>query len=539
VIAAPSDHSNDGTHTITYYSTDHATNQESDKTATVKIDTTKPLSSASAGSATVTNASPFTINYAASDPGSDKSGLDTVELWVKLPGGSSYSLAQTDSSPGATGSFSYTPGAGQGTYSFYTRAADKAGNVEVPPGAPDAQVTVLLDTTAPVTTDDADSSWHNAAVTVHLSATDGPVSSPSGVDKTFYKVDAGSFGEYSGSIVIAAPSDHSNDGTHTITYYSTDHATNQESDKTATVKIDTTKPSITNLGPTPSSPNGTNNWYVTAVSNGFKASDPLSGLSAACVTAFPINGAGDQVKNVSTGTQEGSTVKVSSGTCADLAGNIAASLDSANFKIDLTDPTVTCPSPTPTFLASKLPLDLVANVSDATSGPLSPTAAGSATNANGGTVSITGYDQAGRSKTVSCGYHVGNTTFYAPVDKSPIMNIAKLGRVVPVKLNFSYDGNPITATGIVYVGAVSNISCTEESTATDTIDVYAAGASNTGNLFRWDASGPQWIYNFDTSAFSMAAGNCYRISVYYGGTVTNGTGSGGNRVGYFLMKTTK
>src|SRR5205085_11600809 len=68
---------------------------------------------------------PFTIAYTASDL-APSSGLDKVELWVKTPGGSSYSLALTDTSPAASGrSFSYTALAGEGTYSFYTRAFDR------------------------------------------------------------------------------------------------------------------------------------------------------------------------------------------------------------------------------------------------------------------------------------------------------------------------------------------------------------------------------------------------------------------------------
>src|SRR2546426_7720964 len=69
----------------------------------------------------------------------------------------------------------------------------------------------------------------------------GPAGGVSGVDKTFYKVDAGSF-VVGTSVLISAPTDHSNDGVHTITYYSTDKATNQESNKTVDVRIDTVKP---------------------------------------------------------------------------------------------------------------------------------------------------------------------------------------------------------------------------------------------------------------------------------------------------------
>ncbi len=73
-------------------------------------------------------------------------------------------------------------------------------------------------------------------------------------------------------------------------------------------------------------------------------------------------------------------------------------------------------------------------------------------------------------------------------------------------------------------------------TAGDDIEVYAAGASNTGNLFRWDSSGPFWIYNLDTSALKMNVGNCYRINVYYGGVRERWERRGGALVGYFLLR---
>jgi hypothetical protein len=305
-----------------------------------------------------------------------------------------------------------------------------------------------------------------------------------------------------------------------------------------TVKLDKTAPLISDLGPTPAAPNGLNSWYTTDVSNAFKATDATSGLNAACLSAFPVNGSGDNVQSKTTG-GEGAALHVTSTGCTDLAGNAATGKPSASFMVDLTNPVVTCPA-SPTFLASQLPQTITAAVTDTAlgSGAVAATAIGTANNPSGGSVSITGYDNAGRSSAASCAYHVGNTSFVAPIDKAPIMNIAKLGRVVPVKVTFTYDAVPITTTGTVYVGGMSQVSCTDASGG-DVIDAYAAGSSNSGNLFRWDSTGPFWIYNFDTSAFAMKAGNCYRINVYYGGAVSGSTGSGGNLVGYFLMQTTK
>ena len=46
MIAAPADHANDGRHTVSYYSTDHAGNREAAQSRTVKIDTRGPRTAA-------------------------------------------------------------------------------------------------------------------------------------------------------------------------------------------------------------------------------------------------------------------------------------------------------------------------------------------------------------------------------------------------------------------------------------------------------------------------------------------------------------
>ncbi len=100
------------------------------------------------------------------------------------------------------------------------------------------------DTTPPTTSaSGADALWHRSAVSVTFSATDEPGGSgmSGGVAKTQYKVDGGSW--TSGTrCVVAAPSNHSRDGRHTVTYRSTDAAGNTEAAKGVTVKIDTLGP---------------------------------------------------------------------------------------------------------------------------------------------------------------------------------------------------------------------------------------------------------------------------------------------------------
>lgn len=90
---------------------------------------------------------------------------------------------------------------------------------------------VMIDTKAPVTTDDAKSGWQIGAQTVKLSASD----QVSGVGQTFYSVDGGVFTE--GTTVVIQ-----SDGEHMLSYYSVDKAGNKEQTKTVVVKIDQTAP---------------------------------------------------------------------------------------------------------------------------------------------------------------------------------------------------------------------------------------------------------------------------------------------------------
>jgi hypothetical protein len=109
------------------------------------------------------------------------------------------------------------------------------------------------DTTPPVTTSalagtKGDNGWYISDVTVTLSATDPPEvfhiggdggNGPSGVNHTYYKIDSGSWKEYTTPFMV------STEGQHTVLYYSTDIAGNVETQKSITIKIDQTAPTIT------------------------------------------------------------------------------------------------------------------------------------------------------------------------------------------------------------------------------------------------------------------------------------------------------
>ncbi|WP_235854343.1 ThuA domain-containing protein [Nonomuraea aridisoli] len=96
------------------------------------------------------------------------------------------------------------------------------------------------DDKAPVTTAALDpgeqpTGWYTAPVTVTLTAAD----EGSGVAKTEYKVDDGDWAAYTEPFTV------DNDGTHQVSFRSTDKAGNQEEAEDVTLKLDATEPELT------------------------------------------------------------------------------------------------------------------------------------------------------------------------------------------------------------------------------------------------------------------------------------------------------
>jgi hypothetical protein len=225
---------------------------------------------------------------------------------------------------------------------------------------------------------------------------------------------------------------------------------------------------------------------------------------------------------------ESASPQTVSGTATDEAEN-SETASVGGLKVDLSDPAVQC-NATPTFMEGQLGM-VSASVSDTISGAAQSTVSAQASNPNGGSVSLTGHDNAGRSTTVSCPYHVIGAMFLQPINGRPTVNIAKAGRVIPVKVQIVYDGvsqtDLNTPSGAVTIG-VGTTSCVVTTNADD-IEAYAAGSSNTGLQFRWEPTGAFWIYNLDTSSFAMKPSTCYQGSVYLNGV----------KAGYFFVKITK
>ena len=205
--------------------------------ATVKVDTDAPTAFALATPAAGFVGPSATVSATATDTGG--SGVAQIEFRYCAGGSCPFASGTTIGSPVATSGFASQPwdlsGLTDGaTYTVVARATDAAGNTT------DSATTVVTpDLSPPATSDDAPAGSQSSTVTVTLSPGDG---SGSGVASTTYRVDGG--GWHTGtSVLVPAPSDHSNDGSHTIDYYSVDNVGNTEAVRHAAVTIDTQPPS--------------------------------------------------------------------------------------------------------------------------------------------------------------------------------------------------------------------------------------------------------------------------------------------------------
>lgn len=116
----------------------------------------------------------------------------------------------------------------------------------------------------PTTTDDAPGGWVNRDVVVTLRAEDAE----SDVLSTYFTMNGGP--EQTGEVITLTE-----EGTHTITYWSVDESGNTEEPHTVQVNIDKTAP-VTTASQTPASPDGLSGWYSQPVTVSLLAADDLS-----------------------------------------------------------------------------------------------------------------------------------------------------------------------------------------------------------------------------------------------------------------------
>ncbi len=276
--SAPVTESTEGTSTVSGTATDGAGNTATD-TATIRIDLTKPVISASANGTKSDlgwYADDVTVGFACSDALSGISSCPTTEV---LGEGADQSASGT--------------------------TTDAAGNTA------SASITGIdVDKTKPVLTADYSTAWHAGDVTVHWSCTDAL------------------------SGVATGPSDDTVTGEGdnlSSTAQCTDKAGNTTTRTVDGVRIDRHAPTTT--ASVPQAP--ASGWYTSGVEVALHASDTLSGVDT---TTYTIDGGQPKTYNGTfTVTGDGHhTVTFSS---TDAAGNVEDAPAPLNLRIDGTSPT--------------------------------------------------------------------------------------------------------------------------------------------------------------------------------------------------------
>jgi hypothetical protein len=277
--------------------TDAAENSDSVTVTGISVDRTAP-----------------TLSGATTTP-SNGAGWNTGDVTVAWTCADQAALSGIDSVGGSCPADSTVTGEGDSLVAS-TEVSDKAGNSTL------AKVEgIHIDRTAPTTTStlptpDSSNGWYRAGPTISLIATD----TLSGVSGTFYAMDGGTPQPYAGAFTEAL------EGVHTVTFWSTDNAGNVENAKgagnTVTVRVDTTKPTISGSRQPAANGAGWNNGPVTV---GFTCDDTEGSGIDTCTDPVTVStqGANQSIK----------------GDATDKVGN-ARSTTVDGINIDLTNPSL-------------------------------------------------------------------------------------------------------------------------------------------------------------------------------------------------------
>jgi hypothetical protein len=251
---------------------------------------------------------------------------------------------------------------------------------------------------------------------------------------------------------------------------------------------------ITMITLAPAVPDGQADWYVSPVSVSVSASDGAEGSGVAetrCALDPPVAPAAfaDLPAGVCAYLDSGAAVTTDGAhtlyaASTDLAGNAEAPV-SAQFMIDQTPPTVTCPASAPVFILNEAGGIVSASVADAGSGPSAAIVSAAADTSSVGAKSVflTGFDVAGNATTVACAYIVTYTFqgFLDPVANDGVFNLVRAGQVIPLQWRI-LDANGVPVTDLASVAlSVESLSCTLGITG-DALTETAAGRSGLQNL---------------------------------------------------------
>ncbi len=259
----------------------------------------------------------------------------------------------------------------------------------------------------------------------------------------------------------------------------TDRAGNSASTTLRGINIDKTPPTI--IGSRTPGPN-TNGWNNADVTLHFDCVDTLSDV-ASCPSNIVLTHEG---KNQS-----------ASGTATDLAGNIANATVSG-ISIDKTPPVIRSVQEGQAFIlgqtifANAQCTDALSGVDTCTlpTGPLDTSTVGP----HFYTVSAT--DLAGNPAILAVHYDVHYV--FAIVAPKPSNNRFQAGGTFPVRFQLKdASGNFVsTAKAQIWVDSITNPG-------------ISSGSANTGNYFRYDSAGSQYIFNLSTKVMRIGAHNLY------------------------------
>jgi hypothetical protein len=275
------------------------------------------------------------------------------------------------------------------------------------------------------------------------------------------------------------------DGTHTVSCTAADAQGNAASDS-AEVRIDSVDPTI---GHTldPATPNG-NGWFNTAVDVSFACDDATS-LIASCTGDTTLGEGADQSVT---------------GTATDNAGRQTTDTAS-NIDIDLTDPTLgvsglasgaydicaTGAPAKPSFTPDDA-LSGLASSSDTWTPSAVPSGVGTYTYEAVATDNAD--NTASEIRTYTVTYGGAFSGVLQPINPDGSSRF-RLGSTIPVKFRLTCNGLPIT-------DAVSSLTVKKYDGSADpgVDEAVSTSAATTGNLFRYDASGGQYIFNLSTKS---------------------------------------
>ncbi|TLZ95668.1 MAG: hypothetical protein E6J95_01785 [Methanobacteriota archaeon] len=267
VYQSPATIAGTGSHTLEFYATDVAGNQEATQSSSFKIDANSPATTAAlsgtSGSGTWYR-SPVTVTLSATDSGSGLAGIRT----------------RTDGAAWASYSSPFgISGEGSHTFDFY--ATDVAGNTEST-----RTRTLGIDATLPSSTAQVQGtpsgSGYQSPVTVSLAGSDAT----SGLQSLSYRIDGGADWAYTTPFHVAG------NGSYHLEYFATDQAGNREVAHSITLQLvgssgggGTHAPPVTtsNRGGT----RGANGWYVSPVDVTLTASSPAGSPT---MIAYRIDG---------------------------------------------------------------------------------------------------------------------------------------------------------------------------------------------------------------------------------------------------------